>query len=444
MPFPRHDLADVQPPPREMFNRAVKYRYDASKLDTSTRWESEETLVNWTKIQVGSGGMRDCFLVWECDPHSGTPTQMVGKVFQADVGATLDDYMNEAITQCVADTFAQAYNKLGTEHKVSFLGCYVVKMIDCPGVPKGETVAFTMEPMLRGIYEKHNNNVGKVFTSNQTAEAFTHFTFLHSDRKLVVCDLQGVGGMYTDPQIHSLDGEEFGLGNLGEDGIRKWMAGHKCCPLCTALGFTPVSGLSNAESTSAPPRLRPFNAYGLVLDMKNTFRKHGEPNVGIAQPMGRPAKFAGIETIEQRHRRLKHIQNELRNKNEPKHEDHTRARTQQPRTMHHQHRRRSSVDVPTERGEGGERHHQRRRPSQEASSRHRDFTAEEQEAASNQNHVHGDERRRSRQVSDRAPEDAISKAVAESIRYHDEERRRQKSREEEELRRAIAISLGTS
>ena len=33
---------------------------------------------------------------------------------------------------------------------------------------------------------------------------------------------QGVGDYYTDPQIHSLDGEGFGSGNMGPEGIRRF------------------------------------------------------------------------------------------------------------------------------------------------------------------------------------------------------------------------------
>jgi hypothetical protein len=31
----------------------------------------------------------------------------------------------------------------------------------------------------------------------------------------MVVDVQGVGDLYTDPQFHTVDGEEYGEGNLG-------------------------------------------------------------------------------------------------------------------------------------------------------------------------------------------------------------------------------------
>eukprot|EP01060_Flectonema_neradi_P006363 TRINITY_DN14290_c0_g2_i1.p1 TRINITY_DN14290_c0_g2~~TRINITY_DN14290_c0_g2_i1.p1 ORF type:complete len:450 (+),score=65.52 TRINITY_DN14290_c0_g2_i1:54-1403(+) len=279
------NITGIPPPPLSKFEPAKKYYYDTTVRADSTnrqKWKNEKTHVYFEKKRkVGRGGMRDCYLVWESDGQSAhqMPYQMIGKIFQADIQSTLEDYMNEAITQCVADTFAQEYNKLGVPNKISFLACYVVKLASKG--PNGEDVVFTMEPMLKGIYEKHNNNVGQVFTQNHTAEAFSHFTFESSNKKLLVCDLQGVGGMYTDPQIHSVDGgEEFGLGNLGSEGIRKWLATHKCGPLCTALGFPPIGAEAPVKkrptgrpTNPPPPRSAAVDHQNIVQEMRETFRR---------------------------------------------------------------------------------------------------------------------------------------------------------------------------
>jgi len=65
-----------------------------------------------------------------------------------------------------------------------------------------------------------------------------------------VCDIQGVGNYYTDPQIHSADGESFGAGNCGQDGINAFFQSHKCNNLCRRLGLAPApsSALSSAVS----------------------------------------------------------------------------------------------------------------------------------------------------------------------------------------------------
>ena len=41
-------------------------------------------------------------------------------------------------------------------------------------------------------------------------KAFSHFTFEASCHQLIVVDIQGVGDLYTDPQIHTSRGTEYG------------------------------------------------------------------------------------------------------------------------------------------------------------------------------------------------------------------------------------------
>lgn len=52
-------------------------------------------------------------------------------------------------------------------------------------------------------------------TSVVSPQAFSHFTFERSGHQLIVVDIQGVGDLYTDPQIHTEKGTDFGDGNLG-------------------------------------------------------------------------------------------------------------------------------------------------------------------------------------------------------------------------------------
>ena len=58
---------------------------------------------------------------------------------------------------------------------------------------------------------KYNSNSGFVDNKScrQTPQAFSHFTFERSGHELIVVDIQGVGDLYTDPQIHTSDGELF-------------------------------------------------------------------------------------------------------------------------------------------------------------------------------------------------------------------------------------------
>ena len=56
---------------------------------------------------------------------------------------------------------------------------------------------------------KYNSNSGFVDNTacRQTPQAFSHFTFEKSGHELIVVDIQGVGDLYTDPQIHTVDGK---------------------------------------------------------------------------------------------------------------------------------------------------------------------------------------------------------------------------------------------
>jgi hypothetical protein len=48
-----------------------------------------------------------------------------------------------------------------------------------------------------------------------------------------------VDNYFTDPQIHSHDGASFGMGNLGQEGMEKFLSTHKCNSICRLMGLVP-------------------------------------------------------------------------------------------------------------------------------------------------------------------------------------------------------------
>ena len=92
-------------------------------------------------------------------------------------------------------------------------------------------------------------------TAQNYVQAFSHFTYRHTRRKMLVCDLQGVlnntaadegcAGVFelTDPVIHyrSDTGRQqvYGKTDLGSCGINAFFATHKCNDVCRLLGLRP-------------------------------------------------------------------------------------------------------------------------------------------------------------------------------------------------------------
>ena len=78
-------------------------------------------------------------------------------------------------------------------------------------------------------------------------QAFSHFTYRHTGRKNLVCDLQGVFNKFaspplfelTDPVIHysSSRGRKMvnGRSDRGKKGMQQFFNSHKCNPLCNLL-----------------------------------------------------------------------------------------------------------------------------------------------------------------------------------------------------------------
>lgn len=91
----------------------------------------------------------------------------------------------------------------------------------------------------------------------EVAQAFSHFSYIQSGKKMLICDLQGVYNApknvlrFTDPVIHYHDARKegarrrgaYGKTDMGQKGIQNFFRTHECNALCDLVtkGFIGVS-----------------------------------------------------------------------------------------------------------------------------------------------------------------------------------------------------------
>ncbi|OAA57623.1 MHCK/EF2 kinase [Niveomyces insectorum RCEF 264] len=157
-------------------------------------------------------------------------------------GSRLPQLAEDMQCQALCKSFALEFNALlGGEHAIDFI---VTACLKGESESTADDACISLEPFLEGDYSKYNNNSGGVHgrtddPTNQAAQAFSHFTYERSQGRFLVCDLQGVGELLTDPAVHTLDPDRFNLSstNLGEEGFKFFFASHDCNAICRKLAL---------------------------------------------------------------------------------------------------------------------------------------------------------------------------------------------------------------
>eukprot|EP00294_Goniomonas_avonlea_P013072 CAMPEP_0114555622 /NCGR_PEP_ID=MMETSP0114-20121206/8850_1 /TAXON_ID=31324 /ORGANISM="Goniomonas sp, Strain m" /LENGTH=682 /DNA_ID=CAMNT_0001740765 /DNA_START=54 /DNA_END=2102 /DNA_ORIENTATION=- len=213
--------------------KAVKLTYDQKKRD----WTAAHMRVQLGVVPFDRGVTR---YVHQMRVHcpDGTVEKRVAKFLDPEVlrplvgPVTRDMYFDDAMVHVTSRNYAAAFNARNPPKNVNFVESYVLELSERPGKP-----LCNVEPLMEGFFTKHNNNNGGVLSQRETPQAFSHFTYEASNFELLVCDIQGVNDIFTDPQIHTRDGTGFGLGNQGQEGMFKFLQSHTCNGVCTMMGL---------------------------------------------------------------------------------------------------------------------------------------------------------------------------------------------------------------
>ncbi|THD20998.1 Eukaryotic elongation factor 2 kinase [Fasciola hepatica] len=247
---------------------AVRHRYNVIKK----KWVVDEIQVKIERNLFDRGAMRECFRLKKL-PQFGVhandwqyASNYVAKRYINTVDKQV--YFDDVRLQMEAKLWGEAFNRQNPPKKVDIFQLSVLELRgvglhdhnpgdggagDSPAASIKAGCFYHIERYMEGEYRKYNSNSGFVDEQlRNTPQAFSHFTFERSGHRLLVVDIQGVGDLYTDPQIHTADGVGYSDGNLGPRGMAFFFHSHRCNPLCEWLGLTAFDLAPSELGTNTP------------------------------------------------------------------------------------------------------------------------------------------------------------------------------------------------
>ena len=226
--------------------RAIRHTFDVERR----QWTSDAIWIKLDEQPFAKGSLRIVYhaqmMMCEHEEYALTNHYVAKLAINANENPLT--YFKDIELQAHCRSYAQLYNEHLPPKKVEFVDAWVVELVDRkPGMLCG------VERYIDGVYQKHNNNYGCVSEDERnTPQAFSHFTYEASKHQLLAVDIQGVGDLYTDPQIHTLNGRDFGKGNLGRQGFQKFLASHRCNDICRYLKLQLINPKKDGHGTMVP------------------------------------------------------------------------------------------------------------------------------------------------------------------------------------------------